>query len=150
MRHILVALISGLLFGFGLMISGMTEPARILAFLDVTGDWNPALAFVMGAAVVSALPAFAYVRRKGRGAFGEPVSLPARGPVDRRLLVGAVIFGAGWGLSGFCPGPALVVAATGSGVALVFVAAMAAGMLLARALWPRVAAPTTTGAMTSS
>jgi len=137
MRNVLVALFSGLLFGLGLVISGMTDPSRVLAFLDVTGNWNPALALVMGAAVLSALPAYAYVRRKERTLFGDAVSLPPRAPVDRRLVSGAAVFGAGWGLSGFCPGPALVVAGTGNWVALGFVAAMAAGMLLARSLWPR-------------
>jgi hypothetical protein len=120
-----------LLFGSGLLLSGMTVPQTVLGFLDVTGHWNPALAWTMAAAIVTAAPAFYYMRRKGRTLAGEVATLPARRPVDRRLLGGAVVFGAGWGLTGICPGPALILLTTGSKSIIVFVAAMALGVLVA-------------------
>lgn len=125
-----VALVAGLLFGAGLMLSGMADPRKVLAFLDFTGAWDPRLAFVMGSAILTAAPAFWWARRRGRTLAGAPLTLPARWPPDRALVIGAVIFGIGWGLSGLCPGPALVGAAGGSLPILVFVAAMAAGMAL--------------------
>ncbi len=130
-----VAFAAGLLFGIGLIVSGMTDPARVLAFLDFTGAWNPSLALVMGGAVVAAAPAFAYARRRTRSttsATGFP--LPDRFRIDRPLLIGSALFGLGWGLSGLCPGPALIVAGSGSSVVLAFVAAMAAGAALHRLL----------------
>lgn len=123
-------LLAGLLFGAGLILSGMTDPANIIGFLDVTGHWNPRLAFVMGAAVLVAAPAFAWARRGANTFGGEPIKLPNRWPPDFSLVAGAVIFGIGWGLSGLCPGPALLVAAGGNRTVLVFVAAMALGMWL--------------------
>lgn len=127
--HTAGALLAGAVFGLGLVISGMADPANVIGFLDVTGAWDPRLAFVMGAAVLVAAPAFWWVQRRQRTLEGEPVRLPAKHPVDRRLVVGSVIFGAGWGLSGICPGPGLVDVALGSDAALLFVAAMAVGML---------------------
>lgn len=127
-----VAAVAGLAFGLGLILSGMTDPTKVRAFLDITGHWNPALAFVMGGAVLTALPAFAWARRRQTTFTGVPLTLPDRRLIDARLIGGAAIFGIGWGLSGLCPGPALVVASSGSLPVIVFVAAMAAGMLIYR------------------
>lgn len=120
----------GLVFGLGLVVSGMSNPAVVLAFLDVTGDWNPALAFVMGGALAVAFPAYAWVRRHRRTLTGAPLSLPERHDITPDLVGGAAVFGVGWGLSGFCPGPAIVAAATGHPVVLLFLASMAAGFWL--------------------
>jgi len=131
---------SGLLFGFGLMVSGMTDPLRVQAFLDVAGQWNPALALVMGGAVAMTLPAFAWVRR-GRETLAGAVTLPDRAQLTPRLVVGSALFGIGWGLSGVCPGPAIVDVAAGGGWGFVlFVGAMGVGMA-AYARWSHWGAP---------
>ncbi|WP_343594043.1 YeeE/YedE family protein [Paracidovorax wautersii] len=122
------ALLSGLVFGLGLVLSGMTDPAKVLGFLDVAGIWDPSLALVMGGAIAVAAPAFAWLRRRQRSVLGAPLQWPTRTTLDRRLVLGSLAFGAGWGLAGFCPGPALVSAAEGHREAWWFVAAMAAGM----------------------
>ncbi len=126
----------GLVFGLGLVISGMTNPAVVLAFLDVAGDWNPALALVMGGALAAAFPAYAWARRSNRTLAGAPLTLPARSGIAADLVAGSAVFGIGWGLSGFCPGPAIVAAATGNPVVLIFLASMAAGYWLQRRLPP--------------
>ncbi len=130
MRSTLTALLAGLLFGSGLVISGMTDPANILAFLDITGDWNPALALVMASGILVALPAFAWVRRYQRNVVGEPVTLSNRRPIDKSLIIGAIIFGIGWGLSGLCPAPSLIAGLAGSVNILVFVITMTIGLRL--------------------
>ena len=122
------ALLSGLVFGLGLVLSGMTDPAKVLGFLDVAGIWDPSLALVMGGAIAVAAPAFAWLRRRQRSVLEAPLQWPTRTTLDRRLVLGSLAFGAGWGLAGFCPGPALVSAAEGHREAWWFVAAMAAGM----------------------
>ena len=124
--------VAGLLFGIGLILSSMTDPSRILAFLDVTRDWNPSLAFVMAGAVLAAAPAFFYARSHELTPTGAAFQLPQRTPITPRLLIGAALFGAGWGLSGWCPGPNLVSAAAGSVPALAFATAMAAGWIAAK------------------
>lgn len=124
----LIALLVGLVFGLGLIVSGMTDPARVLGFLDLAGSWNPSLAFVMGGAIVVALPAFALAARRQRTLTGAPLQLPTATRIDRRLVLGALAFGAGWGLAGLCPGPALALLVTGNGKVLVFVASMLVGM----------------------
>lgn len=126
--QILIALLVGLVFGLGLIVSGMTEPARVLGFLDLAGLWNPSLAFVMGGAIAVALPAFVVAARRQRTLTGAPLQLPTATRIDRRLVLGALAFGAGWGLAGLCPGPALALIATGNGKVLVFVASMLVGM----------------------
>jgi hypothetical protein len=133
---LVTALVAGALFGAGLVLSGMADPANVIAFLDVAGDWNPALALTMGGAIAVAAPAFYYRRRHANGvANGDFASAPRVG-IDRRLLAGAAIFGVGWGLSGICPGPGLVLLTTLAPEAFVFVASMIAGMFLARRASP--------------
>ncbi|KQQ45264.1 hypothetical protein ASF61_20060 [Duganella sp. Leaf126] len=125
---LLISLLAGLVFGLGLIISGMTDPARVLGFLDLAGRWNPSLAFVMGGAIAVALPAFAIAARRQRTLSGAPLQLPTATRIDRRLVSGALAFGAGWGLAGLCPGPALALLVTGNAKVLLFVAAMLVGM----------------------
>jgi uncharacterized membrane protein YedE/YeeE len=122
----------GVLFGLGLLISGMLDPAKVLGFLDVAGDWNPQLAFVMGGAIAVALPAFQLARKRPQTLTGEPLQLPRRTGIDARLIGGAAIFGVGWGLAGLCPGPALVAVGFAGPSAFVFAGAMVLGALIAR------------------
>lgn len=136
--------VSGLIFGLGLILSGMTDPLRIQAFLDVAGAWNPSMALVMGGAIAVTLPAYTWVRLRGRNALGAAVVLPDRKTITPRLLIGSGIFGLGWGLSGVCPGPSILIAANGllGGVwpPLVFLLSVLAGMLLYKAWSSRVPA----------
>ena len=127
---ILIAALAGLVFGLGLLVSGMADPQKVLGFLDLAGAWDPSLALVMGGAIALGLPGFALARRRSRSLLGEPMQLPARQAVDAPLLIGSALFGIGWGLAGYCPGPALVGTAAGMGSAAIFSAAMLAGMLL--------------------
>ncbi|GAP38093.1 DUF6691 family protein [Piscinibacter sakaiensis] len=127
---LVIGFAAGLVFGLGLLASGMTEPAKVRGFLDLFGRWDPSLALVMGGAVAVAALGFARARRGGPAWDGSPIVLPPSSGVDRRLVFGGVLFGAGWGLAGYCPGPALVSAAAGSAGALLFTAAMLAGMAL--------------------
>lgn len=126
--NILMALITGLVFGIGLIVSGMTNPAKVLGFLDLAGRWDPSLALVMAGAILVALPAFRVAARRRQSLLGEPMQLPTATRIDRRLVLGSLAFGAGWGLAGFCPGPALASLATGAVQPLIFCAAMLAGM----------------------
>lgn len=118
----------GLLFGLGLLLAGMTDPAKVLAFLDLAGAWDPSLALVMGGGIAMGLGAFGLAERRQRTLLGGPLRLPTASAIDRRLLVGSALFGVGWGLAGFCPGPALVSLGLGDTRVVVFVAAMLAGM----------------------
>jgi len=129
----LTAFLAGAIFGAGLLLSGMTNPANVLGFLDLFGAWRPQLALVMAAAIAVAAPAFLLIRRRQRDLRGEPVELPRRSGVDSRLLAGAAIFGVGWGLSGICPGPGVVLLASGKPLVIVFVAALLAGSWAASA-----------------
>ena len=122
----MVALISGLVFGLGLLLSGMGNPAKVQNFLDVFGRWDPSLALVLGGAIAVGLPAFAWARKRQTALLGEPMDLPTASRIDARLLSGAALFGVGWGLAGFCPGPALMNLATGRSEVWLFVAAMVA------------------------
>jgi uncharacterized membrane protein YedE/YeeE len=124
----LAALVWGTLFGVGLEISGMTNPAKVLAFLDVFGHWDATLACVMGAALAVSAAGYQLARRRSRAWLGSPLELPTRRDLDARLLGGAALFGVGWGLVGLCPGPALANLARGSGEIALFVAAMLAGV----------------------
>ena len=130
MARILVALLAGLVFGIGLVVSQMVVPAKVLGFLDVFGDWDASLAFVMGGAILAAAPAFALARRMDAPALARSFEIPTRRDLDPRLLSGAAIFGIGWGLVGLCPGPALVALGFGLGPAFLFAASMVAGMVI--------------------
>ncbi|MDN4017736.1 YeeE/YedE family protein [Zwartia panacis] len=121
--------LAGLLFGLGLILSGMTNPAKVLGFLDLFGQWDPSLAFVMGGAILVGVFAFALAKKRTTNFFGGALHLPKSTHIDKRLIVGSLMFGIGWGLAGFCPGPALVSMAAGHEKALIFVAAMLVGMI---------------------
>ncbi|MEO7151676.1 MAG: DUF6691 family protein [Burkholderiaceae bacterium] len=124
------ALLSGLLFGIGLIAGGMTQPLKVKGFLDLFGAWDPSLALVMGGAVAVGLVAFRWARGRRTAWSGAAIELPTSTTIDTRLVLGGALFGIGWGVAGYCPGPALVSAASGSLAALVFVLAMLAGMTL--------------------
>ncbi|MEO5687649.1 MAG: YeeE/YedE family protein [Burkholderiaceae bacterium] len=124
----LLAFLAGLVFGLGLLLSGMADPAKVLGFLDLAGAWDPSLAFVMAGAIAAGVLAFALARRRTRSLLGDAMQLPTKTSIDRRLVAGSLLFGAGWGLAGFCPGPALVALGMGESKAIVFVVAMLAGM----------------------
>ena len=127
---VVLAVASGALFGVGLLISGMTQPAKVVGFLDVTGAWDPSLAFVIGGAVAVYAVLFRIVNRRSAPWFAGTFQLSNRSDIDLALIAGSAVFGIGWGLGGLCPGPALVGAAGGSLSALVFIGAMIAGMLV--------------------
>ena len=133
---ILLQFVIGLVFGIGLLVSGMSNPAKVLNFLDLggsaAGNWDPSLAFVMAGAVTVTFIGYRLVLRRAGPLFGEKFQLPTRRELDARIITGPAIFGVGWGLAGFCPGPALVALGYGSRAAFIFVAAMFAGMWLAR------------------
>ncbi|KWT70385.1 MULTISPECIES: DUF6691 family protein [unclassified Variovorax] len=124
----LASLLAGLVFGLGLIVSGMANPAKVLGFLDLAGDWDPSLAFVMAGAIAVGAVAFAVAKRRALSFLGAEMRLPSARYIDRRLVLGSVLFGVGWGVAGFCPGPALVALGMGEAKALVFVAAMLVGM----------------------
>lgn len=126
---ILSALVAGLIFGVGLILAGMTEPAKVLAFLDFAGTWDPSLAFVMGGAIGVALLPFYLARHRELSLTGTPLPPPSRQSVEARLLLGSALFGIGWGLAGICPGPAIVGLGIGSVPAVTFTLAMATGMV---------------------
>jgi uncharacterized membrane protein YedE/YeeE len=128
--YVLIALLAGLVFGLGLIIGGMTNPAKVLAFLDITGDWDPSLALVMMGAVAIGFFAFKSASRQSQSLLGLPMRLPDIRRIDFKLIMGAALFGLGWGLAGFCPGPAVVSVLVGGSAVWLFVASMLAGMLL--------------------
>jgi uncharacterized protein len=125
-----LALVSGLVFGLGLIAGGMTDPAKVKGFLDVFGAWDPSLALVMGGAIAVGVFAFAAAKRRLLAWTGEHMEIPTHTAIDTRLVLGGVLFGIGWGIGGFCPGPALVALGSGLDSAAIFVASMLAGMLL--------------------
>lgn len=126
--QVLMALIAGLVFGLGLIISGMTDPAKVIGFLDLAGKWDPSLAFVMGGAILVGLFVFRFAATRPCAILGGPMRLPTARQIDRRLILGGLTFGAGWGLAGYCPGPALASLATGGSKPFFFTIAMLAGM----------------------
>lgn len=130
----LLALASGALFGLGLGVSGMLDPAKVLGFLDLSGHWDPTLAFVMGGAVLVAFPAFRWARHAQRPLLAPAFQLPMARHIDSQLITGAAVFGLGWGLGGFCPGPAVAALATLQWPVVGFVAAMIVGQWLANSL----------------
>ncbi len=129
---VLAALLTGLIFGLGLIISGMANPAKVQNFLDVAGSWDPSLAFVMGGAIAVTLPGYRLLRRRSGPLFGDRFVWPGKTDLDPRLITGAAIFGVGWGLGGFCPGPALTALPIADTGTLIFVPAMLAGIVLAK------------------
>ena len=141
MKGKLTALLAGLLFGLGLLISGMTRPDKVLGFLDLAGDWDASLAFVMGGAILVHAPLSRLILRRRSPLLDSIFHLPTRRDIDPRLLAGAALFGVGWGLSGYCPGPALVSAGDGASSALIFTLAMTAAMLADRWITSREEAP---------
>jgi len=128
------AFLAGLLFGIGLIVSGMTDPSKIIGFLDLAGAWDPSLAFVMGGAILVGLVAFRLARKRTVSFLGGALHIPTARHIDRPLILGSLAFGVGWGLAGYCPGPAVVAFGSGQDKAVVFVVAMIAGMALYEAL----------------
>ena len=126
--HTLFSLLAGLIFGIGLIIAGMANPAKVLGFLDLAGSWDPSLALVMGGAIPVSAIAFRWMKNRSVSLLGYPVQLPSTNNLDKRLAIGGVLFGIGWGLAGICPGPALVLLGAGSWKVLIFLAAMFVGM----------------------
>ncbi len=133
---VLLPFIIGLIFGFGLILSGMSNPAKVLNFLDIaairTGAWDASLAFVMAGAIAVTFAGYKLALRRSQPLFGERFHLPTKEDVDARVIAGPAVFGVGWGLAGFCPGPAITALGFGTGAAVIFVAAMLVGMWLAR------------------
>jgi uncharacterized membrane protein YedE/YeeE len=130
MMPLLSALLAGLLFGLGLILSGMTDPSKIIGFLDLAGNWDPSLAFVMGGAILVGLVAFRFAANRSHALLGDAMRIPTARHIDRRLVFGGLTFGVGWGLAGYCPGPAVASLASGGSKPLLFVAAMLAGMAI--------------------
>lgn len=126
----IVAAIVGLLFGTGLLISGLANPAKVLGFLDLAGNWDPSLALVMAGAIAVGVVGFSVAKKRNTSWLGAPMALPTGTTIDRRLVGGSLVFGIGWGLAGICPGPALVLLGTGAGTAVIFAVAMLAGMAI--------------------
>ena len=130
MKYSIASFISGLVFGLGLIVSGMSNPEKVLGFLDLAGLWDSSLAFVMGGAILVGLGAFAVARKRTLSFLGFNMTIPGHTHIDKRLVIGGLTFGAGWGIAGFCPGPGLVALGAGESKAMVFVAAMLAGMVI--------------------
>lgn len=127
-KFVVVSGVAGLVFGWGLVISGMANPAKVIGFLDLSVPWDPSLMFVMGGAIAVGLPGFMLAKRLKTSLMGLPMNLPTNSQIDNKLLLGASLFGAGWGIAGFCPGPAVVAAASLIPQGLLFTAAMLVGM----------------------
>ena len=134
MKNSFGAFIAGLVFGIGLMVSGMTDPAKVQGFLDLEGKWDPSLAFVMAGAIAVGFFAFRIAGKRATAILGGAMQIPTRNDIDVPLVLGSVVFGIGWGLGGFCPGPALVSLGTGRDEAWVFALAMVAGMAFYEAI----------------
>ena len=128
--QLLMALLAGLVFGLGLIVSGMTDPSKVTGFLDLAGTWDPSLAWVMGGAIGVGLIAFRLARTRSQALLGGPMQLPTARQIDRRLVLGGLTFGVGWGLTGYCPGPVLASLATGGSKPLIFTLAMLVGMAI--------------------
>ena len=132
--RILTSFAAGLLFGLGLLLSGMANPAKVIGFLDVAGAWDPSLALVMVGAIATALVPFTWAKRRERSLLDAPMRLPSKRELDGRLIGGSLVFGIGWGVAGICPGPAIAVLLSGHWQVVLFVLAMLGGMLLFSAL----------------
>ncbi len=146
--HRLTEFLVGLLFGWGLLISGMTDPGKLMGFLALAGAWDPSLAFVMGGGVLVGLVGFTLAKKRTTSLLGSAMHLPTSRDIDRRLVLGSLTFGAGWGLAGFCPGPGIVAMGAGESKAALFVVAMIAGMLVFEGLdrWSKASARRAAGA----
>ena len=129
MRDKLISLVSGVIFGVGLVISGMTNPEKVIGFLSITHNWDASLMFVMGGAILVAGPFFFLLKNKETSAFGNQINLPKNQKIDNKIIVGSALFGIGWGLVGLCPGPAIAAVATFDPIAIVFLISMAVGVL---------------------
>ncbi len=138
--QVMMAFVVGLVFGIGLIVAGMTDPAKVQGFLDLAGQWDPSLAFVMGGAILVGMLAFQFAAKRERALLGDIMRLPPATRIDGRLVFGGLAFGAGWGLAGFCPGPALASLATGRYEVLLFTGAMLAGMGIFEVLERRASA----------
>ncbi len=130
MKFSFASLFAGLVFGLGLIVSGMANPEKVLGFLDIAGLWDPSLAFVMGGAIIVGLVAFTVARKRTLSFLGFNMKLPSNDRIEKRLVIGSMMFGIGWGIAGFCPGPGLVALGAGEIKGLVFVASMVTGMML--------------------
>lgn len=128
--QVVMAFVTGLVFGLGLILSGMTDPSKVTGFLDLAGEWDPSLLFVMGGAVLIASTAFRFANGRARAWLGDVIRLPTATQIDRHLVLGGLAFGTGWGLAGYCPGPALASLAQGGSKPLTFAAAMLVGMAI--------------------
>ena len=142
MKYSIASLFAGLLFGLGLIVSGMANPEKVLGFLDIAGLWDPSLAFVMAGAILVGLVAFALARKRTLSFLGFDMKLPTTTRIEKRLVIGSMMFGVGWGVAGFCPGPGLVALGAGEIKAVVFVGSMIAGMILFEAIERRKASLT--------
>lgn len=134
MKYSIASFVAGLVFGIGLLVSGMANPEKVLGFLDIAGAWDPSLALVMAGAILVGMVAFTIARKRHRSFLGFDMKLPGTSVIDKRLVGGGLLFGAGWGLAGFCPGPGIVAMGAGEFKALVFVASMVAGMAIYQAI----------------
>lgn len=134
MKYSIASFVAGLVFGVGLLVSGMANPEKVLGFLDITGAWDPSLALVMAGAILVGVVAFTIARKRHRSFLGFDMKLPGTSVIDKRLVGGGLLFGAGWGLAGFCPGPGIVAMGAGEFKALVFVVSMVAGMAIFQAI----------------
>ncbi|VVP47211.1 hypothetical protein PS838_05159 [Pseudomonas fluorescens] len=128
--RLISAFVAGLIFGMGLILSGMTDPSKVIAFLNLAGTWDPSLAFVIGGAILVASVGFYFASKQSRAVLGDPMRLPTTNQIDRRLILGSLTFGVGWGLAGYCPGPALASLMSGQSEPFIFVVAMLVGMML--------------------
>lgn len=130
MKYSFASLFAGLVFGMGLIVSGMANPEKVLGFLDIDGLWDPSLAFVMGGAIIVGLVSLAVARKRTLSFLGFNMKLPTNNRIEKRMVIGSMMFGIGWGIAGFCPGPGLVALGAGEIKGAVFVASMVAGMVL--------------------
>ena len=133
-KTVLFAFIAGLIFGLGLILAGMANPAKVLGFLDVAGTWDPSLAFVMAGAIMIGFVAFLLAKKRTQSFLGLPMQMPTNQLVDKRLVLGSALFGIGWGLAGICPGPGIVLLGAGETKGFVFVSALVLGVLIFRVI----------------
>ena len=134
LKTVLFAFIAGLIFGLGLILAGMANPAKVLGFLDIAGTWDPSLAFVMAGAIMIGFVAFLLAKKRTQSFLGLPIQMPTNQLIDKELVLGSALFGIGWGLAGICPGPGIVLLGAGETKGLVFVSALVLGVLIFRVI----------------